>query len=80
MRDPDRRSRNPATVAVSARRGLFPLELGDLLGRLLAGARLDRGDVRDFGAGYRLRCRQEANRARLACPACRPLEGQEREP
>lgn len=80
MRDPDRRSRNPATVTASTRRGLFPIELGDLLGRLLQGARLDGGDAGNFGAGYQLRYRQEANRARLACPACRSLTGQEPEP
>jgi hypothetical protein len=80
VQDPDRRPPTPATVAASSNRGLFPLDLGDLLGRLLPGARLDPSDADGFRAGYELRRRQEANRARLSCPACRPLAGQEPEP
>jgi hypothetical protein len=54
----------PSGLAVAAhpdRRGF----LLDLLAQLLPRARSG------FGAGYALRCRQESNRARLACPARR---------
>jgi hypothetical protein len=80
MHDPDRRPRTPTAAAAASSRGLFPLDLGDLLGRLLPGARLDGSGADGFRAGYELRRRQEANRARLSCPACRPLAGQEQEP
>jgi hypothetical protein len=61
MRDPHPRP-SVLTVAANPGRSGFLLEL---LARLLPPARSS------FGAGYALRRRQEANRARLACPACR---------
>ncbi len=61
MRDPLPRPSGPAVAAHPDRRGL----LLAVLARLLPPARSG-----GFGAGYALRRRQEANRARLACPAC----------
>ena len=62
MRDPRPRPSGLTVAAHPDRRGF----LLDLLARLLPPARSG-----GFGAGYALRRRQEANRARLACPACR---------
>jgi len=62
MRDPLPRPRGLAVAVHAGRRG-FLLEL---LARLLPPYRSG-----GFAAGYALRRRQEANRARLACPACR---------
>jgi hypothetical protein len=62
MPDPHPRPSGLAVAAHPDRRGFLLV----LLARLLPPARSG-----GFGAGYALRCRQEANRARLACPACR---------
>ena len=62
MRDPLPRPGGPAVAVHAGRRG-FLLEL---LARLLPPSRSG-----GFAAGYALRRRQEANRARLAFPACR---------
>jgi hypothetical protein len=62
MRDPHPRPGGLAVAAHPDRRGF----LLDLLARLLPPACSG-----GFGAGYALRCQQESNRARLACPACR---------
>lgn len=62
MREPHPRPSGLAVATHPDRRGF----LLDLLARLLPPARIG-----GFGAGYALRRRQEANRARLACPTCR---------
>jgi hypothetical protein len=68
MPHPDPRTSDLATVARPPRHALF-LDLGDLLAQLLLAISETYGS--GFRAGYALRCRQEANRQRLACPACR---------
>jgi hypothetical protein len=71
MREPRLRPRCLAVAAHPDRRG-FLLEL---LARLLPPTRSD-----GFGAGYALRRRQEANRARLSCPACRTSVRRQHQP
>jgi hypothetical protein len=72
MDDPDLRPTDLATMARPAGRGLLLVDLGGLLARLLPSTRRGNGQGTGFGAGYALRRRQEENRQRLACPACRP--------
>jgi hypothetical protein len=62
MRDSHPRPNGLAVAAHADRRGF----LLDVLARLLPPSRGG-----GFGAGYALGRRQEANRARQACPACR---------
>jgi hypothetical protein len=62
MRDPLPRPSGLAVAAQPDRRGFLLELLARLLPPTCSGG---------FGAGYALRRRQEANRARLACPACR---------
>jgi hypothetical protein len=62
MPEPHPRPSGLAVAAHPDRRG----SLLAVLARLLPPARSG-----GFGAGYALRRRQETNRARLACPACR---------
>jgi hypothetical protein len=62
MRDPHPRPSGLPVAAHPGRRGFLLAVLARLLPPSRSGG---------FGAGYALRRRQEANRARLACPACR---------
>jgi hypothetical protein len=74
---PDRNPQPPASsLGIGATwRGLRLLDVGELLGRWRPTPQPDHGSDGGFGAGYRLRRRQETNRARLACPACRAQGG-----